>query len=126
MTNDGSSVLPSAAPKPWIWLVIAGVLSAVAIAWLWSMTGPRVCILIYPAPPGCTTVIPDWLPFIGIGIIAALFVAMIVLFLVRKPAPARLLVILTIVITVVALLTALIMLLAGLGVFDPYQPPVAQ
>ena len=68
--------------------------------------------------------IPNWLPFIGIAIIAALFVAMIVLYLVRKPASSRLLVAITIVIAVIALLTALIMLLAGLGVFDPYQPPV--
>ncbi len=121
MTNEVSS---STTPKPWIWLVIAGVLSVVSIAWLWSMTGPRVCILIYPAPPGCTTVIPNWLPFISIAIIAALFIAMVVLYLVRKPAPTRLLVVLTIVIAALALLTALIMLLAGLGVFDPYQPPV--
>jgi hypothetical protein len=121
MTNEAS---PGAAPKPWIWLVIAGVLSAVSIAWLWSMTAPRVCILIYPAPPGCTTVIPNWLPFISIALVAALFIAMIVLYLVRRPAPARWLVLLTIVIAVITLLTALVMLLAGLGVFDPYQPPV--
>jgi len=119
MTNEAS---PTAPPKPWIWLVIAGVLSVVSIAWLWSMTGPRVCILIYPAPPGCATVIPNWLPFIGIAIIAALFIAMVVLYLVRKPAPARLLTLLTIVIAVVTLLTALIMLLAGLGTFDAPQP----
>ena len=121
MTNEAT---PTAAPKPWIWLVIAGVLSVVSIAWLWSMTGPRVCILIYPAPPGCTTVIPNWLPFVSIGIIAAIFIGMIVVHLLRKPAPARLLVLLTIAISVVTLLTALIMLLAGLGTFDPYQPPV--
>jgi hypothetical protein len=121
MTNEAS---PIAEPKPWIWLVIAGVLTIVASLWLWSMTGPRFCILIYPAPPGCTTVIPNWLPFVSIGIIVALLLAMIVLFVVRKPAPARLLVLLTIAIAVVTLLTALVMLLAGLGVFDPYQPPV--
>ena len=121
MTNEAS---PTAQPKPWVWLVIAGVLSAVSIAWLWSMTGPRVCILIYPAPPGCTTVVPNWLPFVSIGIIAAIFIAMIVVYLLRKPTPARLLVLLTIAISVVTLLTALVMLLAGLGVFDPYQPPV--
>ena len=121
MTNE---VAPTAPPKPWIWLVIAGVLSVVSIAWLWSMTGPRICILIYPAPPGCATLIPNWLPFVSIGLVAALLVAMIVLYLVRKPAPARLLVVLTIVIAVVTLLTALIMLLAGVGVFDAYQPPV--
>jgi hypothetical protein len=102
------------------------VLTAVSIAWLWSMTGPRICILIYPAPPGCTTFIPDWLPFVGIALIAALFIAMVVLHLVRKPAPARTLVLLTIAIAVIALLTALVMLLAGLGVFDPYQPPVVE
>lgn len=122
MTNDVAPV--SIDPKPWIWLVIAAVLSIVSFAWLWSMTGPRVCILIYPAPPGCTTVIPNWLPFVSIAIIAVLLVAMIVLYLVRRPAPARLLVILTIGIAVVTLLTALVMLLAGIGVFDPYQPPV--
>lgn len=121
MTNETSPTTPA---KPWIWLVIAGVLSVVSIAWLWSMTGPRICILIYPAPPGCTTVIPNWLPFVSIAIIAALFVAMIVVYLVRKPTPTRLLVVLTIVIAVVTLLTALVMLLAGLGLFDPYQPPV--
>jgi len=44
------------------------VLTVVSVAWLWSMTAPRVCILIYPAPPGCATVIPNWLPFIGVGI----------------------------------------------------------
>ena len=116
MTNQAS---PTAPPKPWIWLVIAGVLSVVSIAWLWSMTGPRVCILIYPAPPGCATVIPNWLPFVRIGIIAALFIAMIVLYLRakagRRPGCSCML---TIAIAVVALLTALIMLLAGLGVFD--------
>ena len=121
MTNEAS---PTAPPKPWIWLVVAGVLSVVSIAWLWSMTGPRVCILIYPAPPGCTTVIPNWLPFISIGIVAAIFIGMIVVYLLRKPAPSRLLVLLTIAISVVTLLTALVMLLAGLGTFDPYQPPV--
>ena len=121
MTNEA---LPTAPPKPWIWLVVAGVLSVVSVAWLWSMTGPRVCILIYPAPPGCTTVIPNWLPFVSIGIIAAIFVGMIVVYLLRKPTPARLLVLLTIAISVVTLLTALVMLLAGVGVFDPYQPPV--
>ena len=121
MTNEAS---PTAPPKPWIWLVIAGVLSVVSVAWLWSMTGPRVCILIYPAPPGCATLIPNWLPFVSIGIIAAIFIAMIVIYLLRKPTPARLLVLLTIAISVVTLLTALVMLLAGLGLFDPYQPPV--
>ncbi len=120
MTNEAA---PSA-PKPWIWLVIAGVLSAVSIAWLWSMTAPRVCILIYPAPPGCATLVPNWLPFIAIVAVVLLFAAMIVVYLVRKPAPARLLVILTIAIAVVTLLMALIMLLAGRGVFDAYQPPV--
>jgi hypothetical protein len=105
-------------------LVIAGVLSVVSIAWLWSMTAPRVCILIYPAPPGCATVIPNWLPFISIGIVAAIFIGMIVVSLLRTPAPARVLVLLTIAISVVTLLTALIMLLAGIGTFDPYQPPV--
>lgn len=112
------------APKPWIWLVIGAVLTAVSIAWLWSMTAPRICIMIYPAPPGCATVIPNWFPFIGIAVIAALFVAMVVLYLVRKPAPQRLLVVLTIVMASVALLTALIMLLAGIGVFDAPQPPL--
>ncbi len=121
MTNEGSTI---ALPKPWIWLVIAGVLTVVSAAWLWSMTGARVCILIYPAPPGCTTVIPDWLPFISIAIIAALFVAMIVLYLLRRSTARGALVALTIAIAVVTLLTALIMLLAGLGVFDPPQPPV--
>jgi len=117
---------PSTAPKPWIWLVIAGVLTAVSIAWLWSMTGPRICIMIYPAPPGCTTFIPDWLPFVAIAIIAAVFLAMVVLYLVRKPASTRMLVLLTIVIAVITLLTTLVMLLAGVGVFDPYQPPVLE
>ncbi len=119
MTNEVST-----APKPWIWLVLGGVLTVVSIAWLWSMTAPRVCILIYPAPPGCATVIPNWLPFIGIAIVAALFIAMVVLYLVRKPTPTRMLVLLTIVIAVVTLLTALIMLMAGLGFFDAYQAPV--
>ena len=121
MANE---ISPSAAPKPWIWLVLAGVLSVVSIAWLWSMTAPRFCVLIYPAPPGCTTVIPNWLPFVSIAIIAALMLAMIVLYQVRNPKPTRALIALTIAIAVVTLLTALIMLLAGLGVFDPYQPPV--
>jgi hypothetical protein len=121
--TDELSPATSTVPKPWIWLLIAGVLSVVSIVWLWSMTGPRVCILVYPAPPGCTTVIPDWLPFISIAIIVVLFAAMVVLYLVRKPG-ARPLVALTILIAAVTLLTALIMLLAGLGVFDPYQPPV--
>ena len=121
MTNEPS---PVPTPKPWVWLVIAGVLSIVSVAWLWSMTGPRVCILIYPAPPGCATMVPNWLPFISIALIAALFIAMIVLYLTRRPSPARLLIGITIAIAVITLLTALIMLLAGLGVFDSYQPPV--
>lgn len=121
MTNE---VSPVGTPKPWVWLVIAGVLSVVSAAWLWSMTGPRVCILIYPAPPGCATLVPNWLPFVSIAIIAALFIAMIVLYVTRRPSPARLLIGITIAIAVITLLTALVMLLAGLGVFDPYQPPV--
>ena len=118
MTNEVSPT----APKPWIWLVVAGVLTVVSVAWLWSMTAPRVCILIYPAPPGCATLVPNWLPLVSIGLVVALFVAMVVLYLLRKPAPSRPLVLLTIVIAVVTLLTALVMLLAGIGLFDASQP----
>ena len=110
MTNEAS---PTAPPKPWIWLVVAGVLSAVS---------DRVAVVddraagVHPHLPCAArvrTVIPNWLPFVSIGIIAAIFVAMIVVYLLRKPTPARLLVLLTIAISVVTLLTALVMLLAG-------------
>jgi hypothetical protein len=119
MTNDPPPLTP---PQPWVWIVIAGVATAASIAWLWSMTAPRVCILIYPAPPGCATLVPNWLPFVSIGVIVALFVAIVVLYLVRKPVIVRPMVIMTIAIALIALLTALVMTLASIGVFDAPQP----
>lgn len=49
---------PVGAPRralSWLWPVVATVAAAIAIVAAWYLALPRhdVCVMIYPAPPGC-------------------------------------------------------------------------
>jgi hypothetical protein len=119
MTTDHTPI-----SRPRLWLVIAAVLSVVSIAVLWPLQAVgQVCIMIYPAPPGCGADEPRWVPLVGIGlIIAALATAVIVYFTV--PAPRTILVVLCAVMLAILLIAAAIVALSQTGIWDPYQPPV--
>jgi hypothetical protein len=103
-----------------MWLIPGAILAIGGGIWLWILAQPRVCILIYPAPPGCATVIPNWLPFIGIALIVLLLIAMIVLAV--RGGSTRAMAGTLIAMAVVLVVFVAIMYLAFAGVFDPPQP----
>jgi hypothetical protein len=75
MTNTASRT------RPTLWLVVAGVLSLLSIAVLWPLQFVgQVCILIYPAPPGCGAEEPRWVPFVAIGLVVALLAAAVIVY----------------------------------------------
>jgi len=110
--------------RPRLWLILAAALTVLSIGVLWPLQQVgQVCIMIYPAPPGCGAEEPRWVPLVAIGIIvAALAAAVIVYFTV--PAPRTLLVVLCAVMLVVLVLACAIVALSQTGIWDPYQPPV--
>lgn len=113
---------PAPARSPLLWLLPAVVAAIGGGVWLWQLAQPRACILIYPAPPGCNSLIPYWLPFVGIALVALLLVAMIVVAF-RAPKTRTLIAFLIAILAVVVVFVA-IMYLAFAGVFDAPQPPV--
>ncbi len=118
--SESSSVAPARSGRLWL---IAGIVVALGGAfWLWKLAEPRICILIYPAPPGCNSAIPYWLPYIGIALIALLLIAMIVL-AVRNASTRSIVGTLIAMVVVLAVFVA-VMYLAFAGVFDLPQPPV--
>lgn len=119
MTNDTTP------PKrPTFWLAIAGVLSVLSIAILWPLqyTG-QVCVLIYPAPPGCGAEEPRWVPFVAIGLVIALLAAVVILFF-TAPNSRTAIILLTAGIVVVVAAGLAVVGLSQTGIWDPYQPPV--
>jgi hypothetical protein len=110
--------------RPRAWVVIAIVLAVVSIAVLWPLQQVgQVCILIYPAPPGCGAEEPRWVPLVAIGlIVAALAAAVIVYFTVDAPRTA--LVALCGAMLAILLVAAAIVALSQTGIWDPAQPPV--
>lgn len=119
MTNDST---PSTRPR--LWLVLGAALTIIGIAVLWPLQQVgQVCIMIYPAPPGCGAEEPRWVPLVGIGVIVALLAAhVVVYFTVQHPRTA--LILLSAAIVVVILVSAGIVALSQTGIWDPYQPPI--
>lgn len=105
-----------------LWLILGLIVALGGGFWLWTLAAPRVCILIYPAPPGCNSAVPYWLPYIGLALLALLLVAMIVLAV--RGAGARALIGTLIAMVVVVAVFAVIMYLSFGGAFDLPQPPV--
>jgi hypothetical protein len=110
--------------RPRIWIVIGAVLAAVGIALLWPLQSVgQVCILIYPAPPGCGADAPRWVPLVAVGLVIALLAAQVVVyFTVERPRTA--LILLAGAIVVVVAIAAGIVALSQTGIWDPYQPPI--
>jgi hypothetical protein len=110
--------------RPTLWLAIAGVLSVLSIAILWPLQYVgQVCVLIYPAPPGCGAEEPRWVPIVAIGLVIALLAASVVLYF-TVPRPRTAIILLAGGIVVVVALGAAIVGLSQTGIWDPYQPPV--
>ena len=123
--NDGGTMTDvTPARKSRIWLLVAGILAVVAIAILWPLQGVgQVCIMIYPAPPGCFAEEPRWVPLAAIAIIIGLVAAMVVVaFVMNKPRTA--LILLTSAIVVVCALAVFVVWLSQTGIWDPYQPQI--
>ena len=119
MTQDHT---PSSGPRLWLGIGIA--LAVVGIAVLWSLRQVgQVCIMIYPAPPGCGAEEPQWVPLVGIGLVIALLAAQVVLYF-TTPRPRTALILLSAGIVVVVALAAGVVALSQTGIWDPYQPPV--
>jgi len=113
---------PSSRPK--LWLGIGVALAALGIAVLWSLQQVgQVCIMIYPAPPGCGAEEPRWVPLVGIGLVIALLAAQVVLFFTRTNSRTAL-ILLSVGIVVVVVLASAVVALSQTGIWDAYQPPV--
>jgi hypothetical protein len=110
--------------KPRMWLIIGAVLAALGTAILWPLQQVgQVCILIYPAPPGCGSPIPPVAPLVGIGVLIVLLAVMFIVYFTR-PEPRRVLVVLAVAMIAVIGLTWAVVWLSQTGIWDPYQPPV--
>ena len=121
-TRPPAEGLPPARPR--LWLALAALLSVVSIAVLWPMQYVgQVCVLIYPAPPGCGAEEPRWAPFVGIGLVIALLATAVVIYF-TVPAPRTPLILVCGAIVVVLALAAAVVSLSQTGIWDPYQPPV--
>lgn len=119
MTTDRT---PSTRPR--LWLAIGAVLSVVGVAVLWPLQQVgQVCIMIYPAPPGCGADEPRWVPLVAIGVVIALLAAHVVVYF-TVPRARTPLILLSAGIVVVVLLAAGIVALSQTGIWDPYQPPI--
>ena len=110
--------------RPRLWLALGAVLAVVGIGLLWPLqTVGQVCIMIYPAPPGCGADEPRWVPLVAIGLVVAVFAAQVVLYftLARPRVP---LIVLSGAIVAVVLLGAGIVALSQTGIGNPYPPLV--
>jgi hypothetical protein len=94
----------------------------IAVLWPLQQVG-QICIMIYPAPPGCGADEPRWVPLVGIGLVIALLSAQVVVY-VTAPRPRTTLILLSAAIVVVVALAAGVVALSQTGIWDPYQPPV--
>lgn len=121
-TND--STTPTRVARPRLWLAVTAVLAIIAVAVLWPLQYVgQVCVMIYPAPPGCGAEEPRWVPFVAIGLVIAALVAAIVAFAVAS-RPRRVIVGAIIAIVVVTIAAAAVVALSQTGIWDPAQPLV--
>lgn len=105
-------------------LTLGAVLAVISIAVLWPLQQVgQICIMIYPAPPGCGADEPRWVPLVAIGLIVAAFAAMVVVYF-TVSAPRTWLIVLCAVIVALALLAVAIVGISQTGIWDPYQPPI--
>ncbi|MEQ1735858.1 MAG: hypothetical protein ABL886_05605 [Rhodoglobus sp.] len=112
----------SSSRRPTAWLAIGATLAAIGIGVLWPLREVgRVCVAIYPPPPGCGAEEPLWAPLVGIAAVLALFCAMVVLYATR-PAPRTALTLLAAGMVIVVVLVAAIVGLSQTGIWDPPYP----
>ncbi len=110
--------------KPTLWLTVTALLAALGIAILWPLQYVgQVCILIYPAPPGCGAQEPRWVPFVAIALVIGLLATVVVLYFTR-PVSRTTIILLAAGIIVVVGAAAGIVALSQVGIWDPYQPLV--
>lgn len=113
---------PSSRPR--LWLALGALVSIVGVAVLWPLqTVGQVCVLIYPAPPGCGAEEPRWVPLVAIGIVIALLAAQVVVYF-TAPRPRTPLILLSAGVVVVVVLAVAVVALSQTGIWDPYQPLV--
>lgn len=108
--------------KPRIWLAAVALLSVIAIGVIWPLQYVgQVCILIYPAPPGCGATEPRWVPFVAIGLVIALLCATLIVYF-TKPDSRTLVIVCGAAIVAVTLIALAIVGISQTGVWDPPQP----
>ena len=110
--------------RPTLWLGVAGALALVSIAILWPLQYVgQVCILIYPAPPGCGAEEPRWVPFVAIGIVVALLATAVIVYF-TVPSSRTGIILLAAGIVVVVAIAAAIVAFSQTGIWDPDQSVV--
>ena len=124
MTNDHAPSTGQGARKPVVFLVIGVALALVGIAVLWPLQYVgQVCVMIYPAPPGCGAPQPAVAALGGIALLIALLAAEVVFF-VTAARPRVPLILLSAGMVAVVALAAAIVALSQTGIWDPYQGPI--
>ena len=119
MTQEST---PSSRPRLWLGIGIALTVVGIAVLWPLRHVG-QVCIMIYPAPPGCGAEEPRWVPLVAIGLVIALLAAQVVVYVTAR-RPRIPLILLCAGIVVVVAVAAGVVALSQTGIWDPYQPPV--
>jgi len=119
MTTDA---LPIRRPR--VWLLVGSLLAALSVAVLWPLQQVgQVCILIYPAPPGCGSDVPRWVPLAAVAVVIAVLAAMFVVYFTVARSRVILLVLAAVIVLVTALAAAIVSL-SQTGIWDPYYPPI--
>ena len=117
MTHDHTPSHGPTGARPRLWLAIGGVLALVGMAVLWPLREVgRVCILIYPAPPGCGGPEPQLASFIGMGVVIALFAAQVAVYF-TAPRPRTALILLSAAMIVAVTLAVAVVLLSQTGIW---------
>ena len=117
MTNSHT-----ASSRPRLWLAIGAMVAALSIAVLWPLQKVgQVCVMIYPAPPGCGAQEPRWVPLVAIGVVVALLSAQVIVYF-TSPRPRAILITLAGAMVFVVIVAAAVVGISQTGIWDPYQP----
>lgn len=110
--------------RPRLWLILGAALAALGIAILWPLQEfGRICVMIYPAPPGCGADEPRWVPLVAIGLVVAAVAAQVVVYFTVGGARVPLILLCGAIVVIVGLAAAIVAL-SQTGIWDPYQPPI--
>lgn len=124
MTDTVQSPTASGGKRPRFWLFTGIAVALIAIAILWPLQSVgQVCVMIYPAPPGCFAEEPRWVPLVAIGLVIAALAAQVAVYATAARPRTAMIVLIAGTVAIVAIAAAIVAL-SQTGIWDPYQPPI--